>query len=333
MATLSSIEREFALWSDTWDLKDGHYTLCGVQKLISCNDPEALKRIISGLDPSVIPNGGSLHVFRAGIEPLYDHPANASGGHFKMQATSVQAAGDVWALLTEHLLSDWLPRCPDVNGVTYMRTLNTRGIKLWLRDSLDKEAVRELRLFLQGLQNNQTDFVNLKFCPHKYILKTLHSQQKGSAPSPKSGPPPAGDHHLKPSSVSELYKAPAELSASSSSSPPPRPPAINADATATFDGAATIYALPSPAGGNYLPTAGLLGQSNPLAQMAPYHPAAVWLLYLQNLYRQQQMLPPAIVLLGSYPADPSPSIPPTPQRMKAPSHSPASFAPLSPEVP
>lgn len=22
------------------------------------------------------------------------------------------------------------------------------------------------------------DFVNLKFCPHKYILKTLHSQQK-----------------------------------------------------------------------------------------------------------------------------------------------------------
>ena len=36
-----------------------------------------------------------------------------------------------------------------------MRTLNTRGIKLWLRDSLDKETVRMLRQFLQGLQNNQ----------------------------------------------------------------------------------------------------------------------------------------------------------------------------------
>lgn len=33
---------------------------------------QALGRIIGGLDPSVIPNGGSLHVFREGVESIYD---------------------------------------------------------------------------------------------------------------------------------------------------------------------------------------------------------------------------------------------------------------------
>eukprot|EP00667_Euglena_gracilis_P013487 EG_transcript_13934 len=282
------MERGFVLWNDTWDLREGRYTLCGVQKLIACNDTEALGRIIGGLDPSVIPNGGSLHVFREGVEPLYDHPANASGGHFKMQATSVQAAKGVWAQLTELLLADRLPRCDGVNGVTYMRTLNTRGLKLWVRDSLDKEAVKELRLFLQGLQNNQTDFVNLKFCPHKYILKTLHSQQKPLAQliSGNHRPPPTSAADSTGEAAAPTPPAPC-ATRPPTSTPPSQLPTV-------VDGAAAGYAVSHP-----YATPAMPGYPAFLAPLVAYLPPAVWLMYLQNLYRQQ-LQPPNGTLLGSY---------------------------------
>eukprot|EP00667_Euglena_gracilis_P016149 EG_transcript_16865 len=285
------MERGFALWSDTWDLKDGHYTLNGIQQLITCNDPEALARIIHGLDLSVIPNGASLHVFREGVEPLYDHPANTPGGHFKMQATSVKAAGDVWALLAEHLLAGQLPCSGSVNGVTYMRTLNTRGIKLWMCDAMDKEAVREMRLFLQGLQNNQIDFVNLKFCPHKYILKTLHSQQKAPTASPRPGdqfPPALPTVDRTPDSAAPALPPPAWPG----SLGPPRH--VYPGVAAAADGAASHYALTSAVAGSYSPavatSSGLLGTSALLALPPPDPPTPLWLVYPPPAYQPQLKL-------------------------------------------
>eukprot|EP00667_Euglena_gracilis_P003817 EG_transcript_3831 len=314
------MEHGFILWSDTWDLTDGRYTLNGFQKLITCHDPEALTRIIRGLDLSVIPNGGSLHLFRDGVEPVYDHPANAAGGHFKMQATSVQAAGDVWALLAEYFLAGLLPRCAGVNGVTYMRTLNTRGLKLWMRDSLDKAAVRELRLFLQSLQNNQADFVNLKFCPHKYILKTLQSQQKALTASSKSVDQRRATAF--PSVDQEAAAAPPAAPAPPPSWPlqPVRHVAVYPDDAPASDGAAAQSTPAGPAGASYATAAtpaGLCGVPSFFALATPDSPTPAWLLFTQPPYQQQQLKH------GSSSIDPDPPVSHvTPFPSRAPGHLP-----------
>eukprot|EP00668_Euglena_longa_P002833 GGOE01003314.1.p1 GENE.GGOE01003314.1~~GGOE01003314.1.p1 ORF type:complete len:401 (-),score=96.81 GGOE01003314.1:615-1775(-) len=166
---------QFVLWSDRWEFHNGRYKLSAIHQVATFKNPAGLQRATTQFSTNKVPLGCSLHVFKQGIPPVYDHPKNCSGGHFKLQAVVAQSANELWAQLTEFFVTGQFPHQNYVNGITYMKKQHARGLKVWLSKSLDNRLVSDVKKFIQSHLPPQ-QFINFKFCPHKYILQTLLRQ-------------------------------------------------------------------------------------------------------------------------------------------------------------
>lgn len=215
MQSSASFSNSFALWSDKWEYGQGHYTLSGINLLATFQNRLGMERAVMRTSTTKIPIGCSLHIFKDGIPPLYDHPRNSSGGHFKLQAVTVNAADDSWAAFTELLVTDAFPHHLHVNGITFMKKQHASGLKIWICNSLNKELVADVKKFVQD-QLPPQQFINFKFCPHKYILQTLFKQSKSSAgdvPNRKN----RGFQPVEDNSTSDWQESPAIIFDSTSS--------------------------------------------------------------------------------------------------------------------
>jgi hypothetical protein len=159
---------QFALWSDLWSLQRAVYTLSQVQLVATFASAEEAKERLWQLPLAEVPVGGSLHIFREGVRPLYDDPHHVTGGHFKMQALTLDVAERCWHELTDAFVGGVFPHGEYVTGVTYMRAHQTRGLKVWLSVANNRPMLSALRMNLRTMLNDEVS--NLKFSPHKYVL-------------------------------------------------------------------------------------------------------------------------------------------------------------------
>jgi len=166
---------QFVLWSDRWEFNNGRYKLSAIHQVATFTNAAGFQRATDQFSTSKVPLGCSLHVFKQGVPPVYDHPKNCSGGHFKLQAVQPQSANELWGLLTEFFINGQMPHPNHINGITYMKKQHARGLKVWLSKSLDNRLVTDVKKFIQSHLPPQ-QFINFKFCPHKYILQTLMRQ-------------------------------------------------------------------------------------------------------------------------------------------------------------
>jgi hypothetical protein len=180
----------FALWSDQWRLQQGGprratYALAGVHPIARFLNQEIAEHFLSQMPLEPVPVGGSLHLFRDGIRPVYDDPSHSAGGHYKMTVQSLEIAMRCWGRLACAFMVGLGAHCHCVTGVTYWRAHQTRGFKVWLSAD-DKPLVAAVRGAIQAtLSGNEIH--HLKFSPHKYILRN----QSVAAAAPTTSAPPS----------------------------------------------------------------------------------------------------------------------------------------------
>lgn len=123
-----------------------------------------------------MPVNVSLQLLRKGVPPMYDHPENRNGGHFKIRAASMAAACTLWSQLTVAIAREQLPYADQVQGCNVVKKLRSTTLQVWVVNSLSKATVEAVRLYL--LTNlPRGDYLRLKFCPHKYLLRTLQTKR------------------------------------------------------------------------------------------------------------------------------------------------------------
>lgn len=115
-----------------------------------------------------------LHLFKDSVQPLWEHPLNVLGGHFKVTAMSHLESEVMWASLVEQLLSRTFPNSHLVNGVSIMSNkVGDNLLKIWV-STFDKAVIRKFRRFLQlVLAERQRALV---FLPHKLVVKGSSKQ-------------------------------------------------------------------------------------------------------------------------------------------------------------
>eukprot|EP00667_Euglena_gracilis_P005179 EG_transcript_5210 len=169
---------QWNFWMDSWELSKGRASMVKLACLETHDSAMGFWTCFQRYGPATLPACASLHIFKKGIQPAYDDPLNRSGGHFKMAATSPEAAELMWFTVARVLVKEALPQFEDVNGCTLLsKQKASMGVKLWIRNSLDKDHVEALRGFLAEVLDRSL-YTNVKFCPHKYILQTLLNQRK-----------------------------------------------------------------------------------------------------------------------------------------------------------
>jgi hypothetical protein len=166
---------------DTWEVTKGKAVLSKLVCLETHRHTKEFWECHRTFAAEKIPVCASLHVFKVGIQPAYEVPANRTGGHFKLGATSAESANRIWLQINQSMIQGEIPNAADVNGITLLKKQRAQySVKIWIRNSLDKQHVEAVRNFLLA-GFDRSHFSTIKFCPHKYILQTLLHQKKVSA--------------------------------------------------------------------------------------------------------------------------------------------------------
>eukprot|EP00927_Polykrikos_kofoidii_P078529 TRINITY_DN75342_c0_g1_i1.p1 TRINITY_DN75342_c0_g1~~TRINITY_DN75342_c0_g1_i1.p1 ORF type:complete len:253 (+),score=35.98 TRINITY_DN75342_c0_g1_i1:404-1162(+) len=110
---------------------------------------------------------GALMIFRDGIAPEWEHPANSQGGHFQLTLKAVAIGGQVdeyWNNIVLAIIGGTLEPCTKVNGVRLVDKLGTRNratdhirIELWYSSKITKPEVDILKKSMEKCMTTRLD--------------------------------------------------------------------------------------------------------------------------------------------------------------------------------
>eukprot|EP00667_Euglena_gracilis_P015298 EG_transcript_15906 len=232
-----ALHQPWSMWSGKWKGS------AQMQFLARFNSVMSFWSVFAQHPPDSLADQSHLHVFKYGVAPIWEDPNNASGGYFKVTATSAEASYVMWRLLVLNMIGEQYPHDLIVNGTTIV--INKAGnniCKVWL-SSCDKRSIAMAKDFLtQRLEPSLYVKDKLTFVPHKIVMESAKQatlqhpstvllpvqSSKGSSRSqhfvaighsPSAPPPPASRHVAGFSSSREVGASPP---ASPGPAPEPR---------------------------------------------------------------------------------------------------------------
>nr|XP_031861426.1 uncharacterized protein CI109_003030 [Kwoniella shandongensis]KAA5528498.1 hypothetical protein CI109_003030 [Kwoniella shandongensis] len=186
--------------------------------------------------PSSLAKNSNYHMFKNGIRPMWEDPANANGGKWVVLFRSSPPTLDVaWANLTMALVGEILDPEDQVSGIVASNRPKIDRIQIWTRGRDDVDAMNNLGkriLDIMGLEGRDAECMSMEYQynatnsnppPNKF----LHIPFPTRSSTPLSTPTPnrlsvSGAFQGPPSS--HLSISPSPRSMSNSTFPPPKSP-------------------------------------------------------------------------------------------------------------
>ncbi|KAF0913991.1 hypothetical protein E2562_026374 [Oryza meyeriana var. granulata] len=161
-AGLHPLRRKFVLWYTrrTPGARSQSYE-DNIKKIVDFSTVESFWVCYCHLTrPSSLPSPTDLHLFKEGIRPLWEDPANRSGGKWIIRFKKA-VSGRYWEDLVLVLVGDQLDYSDDVCGVVLSVRFNEDILSVWNRNASDHQAVMTLRDSIKR---------HLKL-PHSYLME------------------------------------------------------------------------------------------------------------------------------------------------------------------
>ncbi|KAJ2006433.1 eukaryotic translation initiation factor 4E [Coemansia thaxteri] len=110
-----------------------------------------------------IPNGSNYHLFRKGIRPMWEDPANTNGGKwgYQFQRSIGEKVNEHWLHTLLACIGETFESSPDVCGAVFSNRKNCFRIAIWTRNASDEEACLNIGRHLKSVLgvNHQLDFL------------------------------------------------------------------------------------------------------------------------------------------------------------------------------
>jgi len=167
--------------------------------------------------PSKLERNSNYHLFKGGIKPMWEDPANANGGKWVLTMKSNPLLLDrCWSWLAMALVGEELDEKDEVCGAVVSLRAKIDRIQLWTREKENVEAINALGkklIKLLDLQDEPTIGLDFQYntedkpTPTKFLsIQAQHPQYSGgqfrsphtaSTPNfpPTGGPHPAAPQH------------------------------------------------------------------------------------------------------------------------------------------
>eukprot|EP00474_Spongospora_subterranea_P008598 CRZ09056.1 hypothetical protein [Spongospora subterranea] len=94
--------------------------------------------------PSQIQVNSNYHLFRQGIQPAWEDPANAKGGRWKVEIKTPAEFDNLWRLMTAAIVGENFDHSEHVCGVVANPRKSFQRIGVWLKDAHDEEAIMSI---------------------------------------------------------------------------------------------------------------------------------------------------------------------------------------------
>eukprot|EP01012_Entosiphon_sulcatum_P021828 TRINITY_DN26700_c0_g2_i1.p1 TRINITY_DN26700_c0_g2~~TRINITY_DN26700_c0_g2_i1.p1 ORF type:complete len:284 (-),score=38.85 TRINITY_DN26700_c0_g2_i1:588-1439(-) len=182
----SRLVDNWALWA-SWRLNSDPTDAHEIQHVATVNTVEDFLEQSEKLTVEDLPANVSLYTLKQGTSPVYSDPLNKRGGHIKIRTVSLTAGARVWRIITSALVTGKVPHYGGVTGAAVVRKDKSTTVQLWVAEASQREVVESLRSFIYA-SVAQSDFFRVKFCPHKFLIRTVKAKKakKQEATPPES---------------------------------------------------------------------------------------------------------------------------------------------------
>lgn len=141
--------------------------------------------------PSEFPNN-DFHMFRKGIVPMWEDPANQNGGKFVVRSKKRKVADRYWEEMLLAIIGEQFEHSQDICGVVISsRSTGDDVLSVWNKTSNDDSIVNSIRDKIKqvlGLPAN----LNVEYKAHNQsIAETLNAANQASTPSSATPATPA----------------------------------------------------------------------------------------------------------------------------------------------
>lgn len=173
----------------------------GLQRVGEFNTVEDFCRLFNWLKPpSQLEKNSNYHLFKDGIKPMWEDPANAQGGKWVLTMRSNPELVDrCWTWLTMALVGEELDERDEVCGAVVSLRAKIDRIQLWMRTKDDIERINSIgKKLVKLLDLGGESGIGLEFQyntddrpTHTKFISIVPANQSGSffrSRNPNSGP-------------------------------------------------------------------------------------------------------------------------------------------------
>ncbi|KAJ2778174.1 eukaryotic translation initiation factor 4E [Coemansia javaensis] len=138
----------WTLWFDNSSRRTSTSTwTAGVKKIETMSTVEEFWGVYNSVANAMdLPTGSNFHMFRHGIRPMWEDPANANGGKwgYLFQRSIGEKVNEHWLHTLLACIGETFESSPDVCGVVFANRKNCFRIALWTRNADDRESCENI---------------------------------------------------------------------------------------------------------------------------------------------------------------------------------------------
>eukprot|EP01120_Amphizonella_sp_Union-15-10_P015400 TRINITY_DN7922_c0_g1_i1.p1 TRINITY_DN7922_c0_g1~~TRINITY_DN7922_c0_g1_i1.p1 ORF type:complete len:389 (-),score=73.31 TRINITY_DN7922_c0_g1_i1:52-1113(-) len=159
-------------WVFYWDERqrkgiDGKTFNQSTKKLGDFRTVQGFWKYWNNIDMNKLPPNSNLRLFKKGIEPAWEDPANAKGGKWVITVPNKETT-NYWLKLVLSLIGEQFRNSADLCGaVLAIRGQGFNSIQLWNRDSHNTQIIQETQIEIQNIIN-PTNESNIAYLPHGF---------------------------------------------------------------------------------------------------------------------------------------------------------------------
>lgn len=180
------LQHSWTMWYDSPNTSStkaapstGHAWQQGIKKIVSFSSVEDFWCLFNNLmKPSNLPIKGNYHLFKEGVMPAWEDPANAQGGKWVVEFERRQSEilNQVWLYTSLALIGEQFDDMDDITGCVISCRKARNRLGLWTKTAMSEDVQNRIGSQFRKIMEVPE---RMKVCyqPHSDSLKRIDSRQ------------------------------------------------------------------------------------------------------------------------------------------------------------
>ncbi|OLY84490.1 Eukaryotic translation initiation factor 4E [Smittium mucronatum] len=160
------LHNEWTLWYDNPGKKINQSTWTqNLKSIVTVKTVEDFWGVMNNVYPAnEIPLGANYHMFKSGIKPMWEDPANAKGGKWSVTFSRAQGdrINDIWINSILGIIGENYPHPEEICGIVFSNRKICFRFGLWLKSFSDPSVVEAIGLKFKELLGDNIDKVEFQ---------------------------------------------------------------------------------------------------------------------------------------------------------------------------
>lgn len=178
------LQHSWTMWYDSMSTSGnksaGENWQAAVKKIVSFSSVEDFWCLFNNLvKPSLLPVKGNYHLFKEGVMPAWEDPANKSGGKWVIEfdRRHTEQLNQVWLYTALALIGEQFDDMDDITGAVISCRKSRNRLSLWTKTAIKEDVQKRIGAQFKQVMEVNVDKVRIGYKPHSDQLRRIDTHQ------------------------------------------------------------------------------------------------------------------------------------------------------------